>query len=241
MPRPDAVLVTGASGGLGGALALAFSTEGRAVALHFHTGKERAWALRERIRGLGGEAEAFAADLSRPEGCAQLADDVCRWAGGGLAGLVHAAGGARDAPLISLSEVDWDGVVAVHLSSPFRLLCRGVVATGGFVVLIGSGAIAGRAGQAAYAAAKAGLGGLTRALARQLGSDGIRINTVVPGPLDTPMWRRLSPLQRKRILAANALERINTVEEVARFVIALSTMQATSGQVLAIGSRVGGA
>lgn len=238
----DAVLVTGASGGLGDAVARALAERGRAVALHGHRHPERAEALAGRVRAEGGRAEAFMADLATAEGCAALAKAVRGWAGGPVTGLVHAAGRTRDALLPQLAEADWDEVIAVHLTAVWRLVSEIGIAPGGFVILVGSGAGAhGRAGQAPYAAAKAGLLGLTEALARALGPGGVRVNAVLPGPLDTPMWRALGDRERRAVLARNVLPVIQRVEDVAAFIVMLSDLPAVSGQVFDLGSRVPGA
>lgn len=235
----DTILVTGASGGIGAAVARAFAGHGARLALHCHRGRERADALAATLGPA--RCRVMPADLSTPAGCDGLLAQLSEWAPEGMTGLVHAAGGTRDGLAINLPESAWDEVIGAHLSAPWRLLKAGGVRPGGFVVLIGSSAGRfGRGGQAAYAAAKAGLAGLSRALARPLGSHGVRINTVIPGPVDTPMWRALDWAARQAILATNAVERINTPDEVAHFVVVLSRMRATSGQVLAIGSRLEG-
>lgn len=227
---PDTVLVTGATGGIGSAVAAAFAARGARVALHGHS----------RTPSAGGTA-AFTADLSTAEGCAALAKDVLAWAGGAPAGIVHAAGVARDAALAKATEADWDATVGVHLSAAWRLVRATGVAPGGFVVLIGSGAGGhGRAGQAAYAAAKAGLTALAEALARDLGPDGVRVNAVLPGPVETAMLDGMSPEARAALTANNALGRLNTPQEIAAFVVYLASMRATSGQVFDLGSRVPG-
>ena len=230
-----AVLVTGASGGIGGAVAAAFAAQGYRVAVHGNRGAERARSVAARI---GGGARAFVADLSDSHGCEALAREVSAWAGGPVAGLVHAAGPKRDGLVTRLSEADWDQVVNVHLSAPWRLVRHGLVAGGGFITFIGSGATAGRAGQAAYGAAKSGLVGLTHALARELGAEGVRVNTVVPGPVETPMWQQLPKDERARVVAANGLSKLNDAGTVADFTVALSNLPATSGQVLTVGSRL---
>jgi 3-oxoacyl-[acyl-carrier protein] reductase len=230
--RPDTVLVTGATGGIGSAVAAAFAASGARVARHGHT----------RVPNADAGGAAFTADLSAAEGCAALAKDVVAWAGGAPFGIVHAAGGARDATLSNATEADWDATLGVHLSAAWRLVRAAGVAPGGFVTLIGSGAGAhGRAGQAAYAAAKAGLAALAEALARELGPDGVRVNVVLPGPVETAMLAGLSPEARAALTAKNALGRLNTPEAVAAFVVHLASMGATSGQVFDLGSRVPGA
>lgn len=238
MARPETVLVTGASGGIGSAAARAFASRGARLALHAYTRPQVVEAL---ARELGGGAAAFAADLATAEGCGTLAKAVLGWAGGAPAGIVHAAGGTRDAPLPRLSEADWDRVLGVHLSAARRLVRDLGVAPGGFVVLLGSGAGRhGRAGQAAYAAAKAGLEAMAEALARELGRDGVRVNLVLPGPVATGMLRRLDERTKADLAAGSVLARPNTPDDVAAFIVRLAAMPATSGQVLDLGSRVPG-
>jgi len=228
---PDTVLVTGATGGIGSAVAAAFAARGARVARHGHT----------RVPQTGAGAAAFTADLSTAEGCATLAKEVVAWAGGAPFGIVHAAGGARDAALVKATEADWDATLGVHLSAAWALVRAAGVAPGGFVTLIGSGAGRhGRAGQAAYAAAKAGLTALTEALARELGPDGVRVNAVLPGPVETGMLEGMTPEARAALAAGNALGRLNTPKEIAAFIVHLAGMGATSGQVFDLGSRVPG-
>jgi 3-oxoacyl-[acyl-carrier protein] reductase len=112
----------------------------------------------------------------------------------------------------------------------------------GAIINIGSfSGRAGAAGQCNYAAAKAGLFGLTHALAAELGSPdsgGIRVNAVLPGVLDTPMTRALNGRQRRDLAGANVLQRINSAAEVARFIVFLAGMRNVSGQVFALDSRI---
>ncbi len=233
MTGADTVLVTGASGGIGSAVARAFSTAGKKVALHYHTGKDRAEQVAQLVRESGGHAELFCADLAAPEGVGELLENVTRWTGGPLHGLVHAAGAVRDRPVTSLTEADWDQVIAVHLSAARHLLAGGCIAAGGFALLVGSGAGgAGRAGQAAYAAAKSGLAALAHVLAPGLSATGVRLNTVIPGPVDTPMWERLPPAAKQKVLSAYGLSRPASVDEVAAFIVAVANLPEVSGQVI---------
>ncbi|MDH4229543.1 MAG: SDR family oxidoreductase [Nitrospirota bacterium] len=240
------VLVTGASGGLGGAVARAFAATGARVALHAYLGHQRVGEVAMDITARGGVCRVFPADLSRAEEARGLALRVADWAGGAVGGMVHAAGMARDSPVVSLQEEDWDAVLAVHLHAVVHLLRGLPVADGGFVTLIGSGATHGRKGQAAYAAAKSGVAALGEVLAREFGVRGmggvrgVRINTVVPGPLETPFWHTLSPQAQEQLKGAGALPEFNDVASVAEFILQLSRMTATSGQTLCISSRVEG-
>jgi 3-oxoacyl-[acyl-carrier protein] reductase len=159
--------------------------------------------------------------------------------------LVHNAGFLRDAPLARMSEADFAAVLEVHLRGAF-LCARAALRTmlrqgGGHLVLVGSfSALAGPAGQANYAAAKAGLIGLAQSLAAEYGGRGIRANVVLPGLLETPMSAPLlaDPERRCRALAAHTLGRFNTPAEAARFIAFLHSLPHTSGQVFSLDSRV---
>ena len=110
---------------------------------------------------------------------------------------------------------------------------------GGHIINIAS--FAGRQGsrgQSAYAAAKAGLLGLSASLARELGPDQVQVNAVLPGVLPTPMTARLSQDQRSALVKENALQRLNSLDEVARFIVFLATMKNVSGQVFQLDSRI---
>jgi len=158
--------------------------------------------------------------------------------------LVCAAGIIRDAPLLTLSEQNWDEVCQTNLSGSAR--CAKAVATGmlqrrkGHIVLISSySALHPSIGQAAYAASKAALIGLGLSLARELGSAGIRSNVVLPGFLATKMTGSLSPERQQAVLDNHLLRRLNTPDRVARFVRFLEEdMPHTSGQVFNLDSRV---
>ncbi|TDU71078.1 3-oxoacyl-[acyl-carrier protein] reductase [Prosthecobacter fusiformis] len=157
--------------------------------------------------------------------------------------LVHNAGFLRDASMLKMSESDFHDVLQVHLKGAFltaqAALKLMVKQRQGHIITIGSfSAISGPAGQANYAAAKAGLVSLTQSLAAEYGPRNIRANCVLPGFLETKMSRSLLEKQRPQIEAAHALGRLNTVEDAARFIAFLHTMQNVSGQVFQLDSRV---
>ncbi len=159
--------------------------------------------------------------------------------------VVCNAGLTRDAPLARLDEVAWDEVMAVNLRG--AAACAAAAARGmlrarqGHLVFISSwSALHPPPGQAAYAAAKAGLLGLARSLARELGPAGIRVNTILPGFLDTPLSAGLSDERRDQVRRDHVLGRFNTAEAVAAFLVHLhDQLPHTSGQVFQLDSRIG--
>ncbi len=157
--------------------------------------------------------------------------------------LIHNAGCLRDASMLELSAADFHDVMQVHLKGAFltaqAALKLMVKQRRGHIVTIGSfSALSGPAGQANYAAAKAGLIAFTQSLAAEYGPRNIRANCVLPGFLETKMSRRLLEKRRPQIEAAHALGRLNTPTDAARFIAFLHTMQNVSGQVFQLDSRI---
>ncbi|MDE1169893.1 MAG: SDR family oxidoreductase [Verrucomicrobium sp.] len=156
--------------------------------------------------------------------------------------LIANAGVIDDRPVPSLTEASWDRVVGTNLRGAF-LCARAALpllrAARGQILFLGSrSARSGPAGQAAYAAAKAGLIGFSQSLAREWGPEGIRCNVVLPGFLETRMTDSLTPEARHRALEDHALGRFNTPEEAARGLALLATLKNVSGQVFQFDSRV---
>lgn len=226
------VWITGAAGGLGRGLVEAFAGAGWRVAAGYH--EQAMSAESDRV-------QPVPVDVTRPEDPARAVRTILeRW--GRLDALINNAGVTADALLAQLSEADWDRVLAVNLTGAWRCARAAAealgTAGGGHIVNIGS--FAGRTGargQAAYAAAKAGLIGLTQSLAAELAAHNVRVNVVLPGVLPTPMTARLKAEARERLVAGNLLERMNTVAEVARFVVFLCSLENVSGQVFQLDSR----
>jgi len=159
--------------------------------------------------------------------------------------LIHNAGITRDSLLLKMTETDFTEVLAVHLKGAF--LCSQaalkimVKQRAGHLIHIGSySALTGPIGQANYAAAKAGIIGLTQSLAAEYGARGIRANCILPGFLNTPMTRHLleESESQKRILSAHTLGKLSNAEDVARFISFLHTLPAISGQVFQLDSRI---
>ncbi len=218
-----AALVTGASGGIGAAIARALHAQGAVVAL---SGTRRE-ALEALASELGERAKVCPADLRDPAAADALAASA-EAAVGPLHILVNNAGLTRDGLAMRMKDDDWQAVIDVDLAAPFRLaraVLRGMVRRrAGRIVSIGSvvGAT-GNPGQANYAAAKAGLVGMTKALAQEVGARGITVNMVSPGFVDTAMTERLPPAQRERLLAAIPLGRLGQPQDVAAAVAYLAS------------------
>jgi 3-oxoacyl-[acyl-carrier protein] reductase len=233
----DVALVTGASRGIGQAIAAALAATGSAV-VGTATTPEGAAAISAwfKERGLAGRGAVY--NAADPQGAEKLVADL-----DGLEGLptilVNNAGVTRDGLMLRMKDEDWDQVIDVNLSAVFRLtkLClkRMLKERRGRIINITSviGAI-GNAGQVNYAAAKAGLIGFTRSLARELASRNVTVNAVAPGFIETDMTRALSEQQRTAYQAQIPLGRFGTCEDVANTVIYLAGNQAAylTGQTL---------
>ncbi|GJE00949.1 3-oxoacyl-[acyl-carrier-protein] reductase [Methylobacterium isbiliense] len=220
-------LVTGATGGLGGAIARAFHAQGADVAIS-GTRREALDALRAE---LGGErvhvVEANLADTAAVEGLVPAAEAAL----GGLDILVNNAGITRDNLFLRMKDEEWDSVIAVNLTAAFRLsraAVKGMMRRRyGRVVNIGSVVgSTGNAGQGNYAAAKAGLVGLTKALAAEVASRKITVNCIAPGFIASPMTDALNEKQRDGILATVPMGRLGEGAEVAAAAVYLASDEA---------------
>jgi 3-oxoacyl-[acyl-carrier protein] reductase len=220
------VLVTGSSRGIGAEIVAKAAAEGAIVAVHYHGSPEAAARVVARARGLGVEAESFAADVGDGRQAEALVEQVIgRF--GRVDALVNNAGLTQVGPFLEIEPADWDAVIRTDLTAAFHT-CRAALPS---MVERGSGTIvniASRLGQmgvaetAAYSAAKAGLIGLTRSLAREFGPRGIRVNAVAPGVTITEMTADLVDSDEgRRRLRDMALGRFGRPEEVADAVIFL--------------------
>ena len=222
----EVALVTGASRGIGAAIALALARAGATV-VGTATTASGAEAISRRLGEAGAGGGGVVLDVTDAARCDAVVEEVTR-AHGKLSVLVNNAGITRDGLALRMKDDDWDAVLAANLSAVFRLsraALRGMMrARHGRIINITSvvGA-SGNAGQANYAAAKAGVAGMTRALAREIGSRGITVNCVAPGFIDTDMTRALGEAQTQALLAQIALGRLGAAEEVAAAVVFLAS------------------
>lgn len=219
-------LVTGASGGIGGAIARALHGAGAVVGL---SGTREA-PLAELAAALGDRAHVLPCDLS-DAGAVEALPKRAAEAMGGLDILVNNAGITRDNLFMRMSDTEWQQVIDVNLTSTFRL-CRGVLrgmmkARWGRIVNVTSiVGTTGNPGQGNYAAAKAGIAGMSKALAQEVASRGITVNCIAPGFIATAMTDKLTDEQKARIAAQIPAGRMGTPEEIAAAALYLASPEA---------------
>ncbi len=233
-------LVTGASRGIGRAIAEHLAADGHRVAVNYFRSKEEAEAVAEKIRAAGGEAVAVGGDVGSEEAVASVFQEI-EASLGPVEILVNSAGITRDGLLLRMGTDDWDDVLATNLRSVFlctKAALRSMVkARWGRVISVTSVAgISGNAGQANYSAAKAGMIGFTKAVAKEVGSRGITVNAVAPGFIETDMTAELDDGTRAEAQRRVSAGRFGTPQEVASAVGYLADEQAgyVNGQVLVV-------
>jgi 3-oxoacyl-[acyl-carrier protein] reductase len=233
-------LVTGASRGIGRAVAENLAAAGNRVAVNYHRSPEAAAEVVGGIEAAGGRAVAVAADVGDAEAVAAMVEEVAGSLGP-IEILVNNAGVTRDDLLLRMGPDAWDEVIRTNLRSAYlctRAVLRGMLrARWGRIVSISSVAgIAGNPGQANYAAAKAGLLGFTRSIAKEVGSRGITVNAVAPGFVETDMTAGLGDEVRRAATAAIALGRFGSAQEVADAVGYLASDRASyvTGHVIVV-------
>lgn len=219
-------LVTGASRGIGQAVALELGRQG-AIVIGTATSPVGAERIAETLRENGIEGAGLVLDVTCDESVATTLEHIQQHLGQ-PAILVNNAGITRDNLMLRMKDDEWNDVIDTNLNSLYRLtkgVLRGMTkARWGRIISIGSvvGAM-GNAGQVNYAAAKAGLEGFSRALAREVGSRGITVNSVAPGFIDTDMTRELPEAQRDALLGQIPLGRLGQAEEIAKVVAFLAS------------------
>ncbi|MDK2123821.1 3-oxoacyl-ACP reductase FabG [Parachitinimonas caeni] len=220
-------LVTGASRGIGEAVAKELARQG-AIVVGTATSSAGADAISTYLAEFGGVGMAL--DVNKPEEIESALNTITT-KHGDIGILVNNAGIARDQLLMRMKEEDWDAVMDTNLRSVYRLskaVLRGMMkARQGRIISVASVVgSAGSAGQTNYAAAKAGIMGFTRSLAREVGSRGITVNCVAPGFIDTDMTRNLPEEYRAKLIGQIALERLGSPQEIADAVAFLASKRA---------------
>ena len=227
-------LVTGASGGIGGAIAESLHKQGATVILS----GTRLDVLQSVADKLGERAHVTACDLSNLSEAQQLVKD-CDDFVGGVDILINNAGLSRDNLVLRMKDEDWDKVLSINLTASFHLskaCLRGMMKQrfGRIINITSIVGLTGNAGQANYAASKSGMIGMSKSLAQEVASRGITVNCVAPGFVVTPMTDALSDKQREKLLGAIPTGRLGQVEDVAAGVVFLASNEASyvTGQTL---------
>ncbi|MBO9348069.1 3-oxoacyl-ACP reductase family protein [Chloroflexus sp. MS-CIW-1] len=238
--RGQVAIITGGARGIGRATTIELAQAGARVLINYQRSAGAAEALAAEIVAAGGDAFAYQADVSDEQAVTGMVQAVLdRW--GRIDILVNNAGITADAPLARLRPEQWQHVIDTDLTSVF-LCCRAVIPTmqragyGRIVSVSSLAALAGNVGQTNYAAAKAGIIGLSRSLAREVARDGITVNVVAPGYVETDMVETVPEALRAWALQAIAIGRFGRPEEVAAAIRFLVSPRASyiTGHVLTI-------
>ena len=234
------VLVTGGTRGIGRAIVEAFAAEGAQVAFTYRSSVDTAAAIEAQLRTDGVEVLSFQGDGAELSAAEEAVKGVVA-AWGGLDVLVNNAGITRDGLLLRMSPDDWDTVMAVNLRSVFnfcKAACRPMMRQrkGRIINVSSVVGLGGNAGQTNYAAAKAGILGFSRSLAKELGARKVTVNVVAPGFVETDMTAGMNEDQRKSLQGAIALRRGATPKEIAQPVLFLASDAASyiTGHVLVV-------
>jgi 3-oxoacyl-[acyl-carrier protein] reductase len=233
-------LVTGGARGIGRAIVIRLAAEGAAVAFTYRSSAAAAEALAAELRAKGQTVSLHASDaVSAPESAATV--DKVLAEHGRLDILVNNAGITKDGLLVRMSDDDWDRVIANNLKSVFnftRAACRPMMSqrSGRIINITSIVGVTGNAGQANYAASKAGIIGFTKSVAKELASRNILVNAVAPGFVDTDMTGALTPEQRAALTGLIPLKRTARPEEIASVVKFLASDDAAyvTGQVVCV-------
>ena len=231
-------VVTGASRGIGRAIALRLASEGALVAVNYQGSKERAEAVKAEIEELGGTALLYQCNVADFAACEEFLKAVTEQTGR-LDILVNNAGITRDGLLMRMSEEDYDAVLNTNLKGTFnciRFASRQMLRqkSGRIINISSVSGVLGNAGQANYSASKAGIIGLTKSAARELASRGITVNAIAPGFVNTEMTEGLSEKVKEGAVAQIPLGKFGEPEDIAEAALFLASKGAgyMTGQVL---------
>lgn len=233
-------IVTGASRGIGRAIALGLAAQGYDVAVNYHSSAQAAEQVAQEIQRLGRKALIVQADVSDFDQAKQLVDQTLETFGQ-VDVLVNNAGITKDGLLARMSQEDFDSVIAANLKSAFNM-CRHVMRpmmkkrNGRIINITSVAGVMGNPGQANYSASKAGLIGLTKSIAREVASRGITVNAIAPGLVKTDMTDQMPESARQQMVQMVPIQRMGTAEEIASAVcfFAAETSSYITGQVLCV-------
>ncbi len=235
-----AALVTGAGRGIGKQIALALASQGAFVIINYNGSRQRAEETLKEITDAGGSGVTAGCDVSDFAACGEMIQNLIREYGK-IDILVNNAGITRDNLLMRISEEDFDQVIRVNLKGCFntiRHLSRHFLKqrSGRIINISSVSGVMGNAGQANYCASKAGVIGLTKSVARELGSRGITVNAVAPGFIETEMTQNLPDNLKESMTQQTLLKRSGSAQEVASAVAFLASEGAgyITGQVISV-------
>ncbi|MDD3839647.1 MAG: 3-oxoacyl-[acyl-carrier-protein] reductase [Clostridia bacterium] len=231
-------VVTGGSRGIGEAIATKLASLNASVVINYNKNKDKAQQVLEKIISKGGEASIYKADVSSIDEVESLFD-FCTKKYGSVDILINNAGLTRDALLIRMKQKDWNDVLNINLTGTYnctKVCSRQMIKKryGKIINVTSVVAIAGNAGQSNYAAAKSGIIGFTKSIARELASRKINVNAVAPGFIETDMTAALSDSVKKEILKDIPLKRYGMPEDVAEVVAFLASESSSyiTGQII---------
>jgi 3-oxoacyl-[acyl-carrier protein] reductase len=233
------VIVTGASRGIGEAIAIKLAEEGAHVAFTFLSSEEKAKALEEKLRGFGVKARAYKSNAGVFSECEAMVNDVVKEFGT-VDVCVNNAGISKDNLLLRLTPEQWDEVITTNLKSVFNMTKQVIrpmmkAKKGSIVNMSSIVGVSGNAGQSSYAASKAGIIGFTKSVAKELGSRNIRCNAIAPGFVETDMTHYLKDGDGAKSFLANIpLGRFGSAEEIANTTLFLASDLSSyiTGQVI---------
>ena len=233
-------LVTGASRGIGRQIALTLAKYGADVIINYNGSARKAEEVAEEIRAMGRRAETVQCSVADFEACKEMAEFALK-AFGHIDILVNNAGITRDNLLMRISESDFDAVIDTNLKGTFNTIHHFYKTflkqrSGRIINLSSVTGILGNAGQANYAASKAGVIGLTKSVARELAGRNITVNAVAPGFIDTEMTQAMTETAKEAVLSQIPMKRVGQTEDIAETVAFLASDRARyiTGQVISV-------
>lgn len=240
MLQNKVALVTGASRGIGRAIAVTLAKKGAVVIVNYNGSKEKAEEVVMEIRTGGGKAESFQCDVADFDKCGAMVQDIIQKYGH-VDILVNNAGITRDGLLMKMSEKDFDDVISTNLKGAFntiRHMSRYFLKqkSGKIINISSVSGVVGNAGQANYSASKAGIIGLTKSVAKELGSRGINVNAIAPGFIETDMTDVMSEKAKEAVVAQTILRRTGKAQDIANVASFLASEEADyiTGQVISV-------
>lgn len=245
MLKDKIALITGASRGIGRAIAITLAGYGAKIIVNYAGSKEKAEEVVKEIKDGGGEAFAYQCDIADFEAVKSMISDIQKEYGR-IDILVNNAGITKDNLVLKMKEEDFDTVIETNLKGSFNCIShtiKGMVKqrSGRIINMSSVTGVIGNAGQINYSASKAGLIGMTKSLAREVGSRGITVNAVAPGFIVTDMTDKLSDAVKEKILEQIPLKQMGKVEDIAETVAFLASDKAAyiTGQTIQVDGGMG--